>query len=173
MKNKVVLVGYMGVGKSKVAEKLAKTLQIEWIDLDNLIIKNEQLSIQDIFTTKGEIYFRKQEHQIFKDLLTNQQKSFVLSTGGGTPCYAQNHLFLQSANITSIYLKASIENLIRRISSSKSDRPLLANLNEDEMNDFVAKHLFERSFFYHQAQFVVNTDDKSIDEIVNQIVGLL
>jgi shikimate kinase len=173
MTNKLVLVGYMGAGKSTVAKILAKSLQIEWLDLDELIVLKEGNPIKDVFKTKGEIYFRKIEHQIFKDLITSKNKSFVLSTGGGTPCYAENHLLLKYPNVTSIYLQASLENLVSRILPFKSNRPLIANLNDDEMMDFVAKHLFERSYFYHQAKFVVKTDGKSMDEISNQILKLL
>jgi shikimate kinase len=173
MTNKLVLVGYMGAGKSTVAKILAKSLQIEWLDLDELIVLKEGNPIKDVFKTKGEIYFRKIEHQIFKDLITSKNKSFVLSTGGGTPCYAENHLLLKYPNVTSIYLQASLENLVSRILPFKSNRPLIANLNDDEMMDFVAKHLFERSFFYHQAKFVVSTDEKSPTDIARQIMDLL
>lgn len=173
MKNKVVLVGYMGAGKSTVAKNLAKNMNVEWLDLDEIIVLKEGISINQIFKTKGEIYFRKLEHQIFKELITENKDSFVLSVGGGTPCYANNHMFLKSENVSSIYLQASLETLSARILPSKGERPLISNLKEDEMMDFLAKHLFERSYFYHQAEFIVRTDDKSPEEVVNQILNLL
>jgi shikimate kinase len=173
MKNKVVLVGYMGAGKSTVAKNLAKNINFEWLDLDEIIVSREGISINDIFKTKGEIYFRKLEHQIFKDLIVSNNNSFVLSVGGGTPCYANNHEFLKLENVSSIYLQASIKTLYSRLLPSRNERPLISNLNEDEMMDFLAKHLFERSYFYHQAKFVVQTDGKSPEEVVNQIQKML
>lgn len=173
MINKVVLVGYMGVGKSTVAKILAKNMEIEWLDLDEIIVSREGISISEIFKTKGEIYFRKIENQIFKELIDVNKNSFVLSVGGGTPCYANNHEFLKSENVSSIYLQASLHTLYERILPSKHERPLLSNLKEDEMLDFLAKHLFERSYFYHQANFLVQTDGKSPEEVVSQIQKLL
>ncbi|MFY8188489.1 MAG: shikimate kinase [Flavobacterium sp.] len=173
MTNKLVLVGYMGAGKSTVAKILAKSLQLEWLDLDDLIVLKEKSTITDIFKTKGEIYFRRLEHQIFSDLIASQNQSFVLSTGGGTPCYANNHLLLNATDVTSVYLKASLEHLVKRIIPSKAKRPLMVHLKDDEIADFVAKHLFERSFFYHQAKFVVSTDEKSPTGVARQIMDLL
>lgn len=173
MKNKVVLLGYMGVGKTTIAKLLAKKLQFKHLDLDDLIEKEEGFSVQKIFDSKGELYFRKIEHQIFKKLIENHSDKFVLSTGGGTLCYANNHLFLKNPSVTSIYLKGTLELLINRLYDSKLNRPLLAQLDKDELANFVAKHTFERSFFYHQANFTVSVDDKSLSKIVLEIEKLL
>lgn len=173
MKNKVVLVGYMGAGKSTTAKILAKNMELDWLDLDEIIVSREGISINDIFELKGEIYFRKIEHQIFKDLLVSNKNSFVLSVGGGTPCYANNHEFLKLENVQSIYLQASLKTLFARILPSKDKRPLISNLKDDEMLDFIAKHLFERSYFYHQSQYVIKTDGKLQAEVALQIQNLL
>jgi shikimate kinase len=75
--------------------------------------------------------------------------------------------------VTSVYLKASIDTLFNRLASNKSKRPLIADKNEDEMREFIAKHLFDRSFYYNYAQYKVNVDDKSIEDTVNDILNLL
>lgn len=168
---KVVLIGYMGSGKSVIAKKLAGELDLKYFELDELIEQNENKSIKEIFETKGELYFRKLEHKLFKDILNNDD--FVLSTGGGTPCYYDNHKILSNETMTSIFLKASIETLFRRLKDEKSTRPLLSELDSSEMKEFIAKHLFERSYFYNQAKYVVNVDDKSVEEIVSEIKQLL
>jgi shikimate kinase len=93
--------------------------------------------------------------------------------GGGTPCYANNHELLKADNVVSIYLKASIETLFKRLSANKSKRPLIANKNDEEMKEFIAMHLFERSFYYNQAQYKVVVDDKTIDQTVLDIIALL
>src|SRR5690606_31864596 len=101
--NKIVLVGYMGSGKTTIGKKLSKIINYEFIDLDAFIEEKENLTINEIFKTKGEIYFRKIEHLYFIDII-NQSSNFILSLGGGTPCYANNHLKLKRSDITSIYL---------------------------------------------------------------------
>ena len=169
---KVVLVGYMGSGKSFIGQLLSEKLQILFLDLDKIIEQNQNCNIKSIFEIKGEVYFRKLEHQLFKETL-DFKHSFVLSTGGGTVCYANNHELLKNQDIVSIYLKASIETLSNRLILEKENRPLIADKNQEELKDFIAKNLFERSYYYHQSKFVIDIDDKSADEIIKEILELL
>jgi len=122
--------------------------------------------VSEIFAENGEIFFRKQEHQLLHELI-EQSKSFVLSLGGGTPCYANNHLVLQREDILSVYLKAKVSTLVDRIEADENNRPLLSNISDKK--SYVGQHLLERSFYYNQAKFAVNTDDKTIEEIVAEI----
>lgn len=169
---KIILLGYMGCGKSTIAQNLSKITNIPFLDLDNCIEKKTNLSIKEIFEKHGEIYFRKLEHEIFLELLQSSEAS-IIGLGGGTPCYANNHLLLQREDITSIYLKASIETLYNRLVYNKSKRPLIADMNEDEMKEFIAKHLFDRSFYYNHAQHKVVVDNKTVDETVDDILEIL
>jgi shikimate kinase len=169
---KIVLVGYMAVGKSTIGEILAEKLKITFIDLDETIEKNENLSISDIFAIHGEIYFRKKEHLELKKWLENPN-SLVIATGGGTPCYANNHLMLNGEGITSIYLKASIAELYKRLLSERNKRPLVSDKSEDELKEFIAKHLFDRSYFYHQATHNVLVDGKTSQTVAQEILQLL
>lgn len=169
---KIILIGYMAVGKTTIGELLSKKMQIEAIDLDRLIENETHLSIPSIFEQKGEVYFRKIEHKIFKESVQSD-KDLIISTGGGTPCYANNHLLLNGKDVTSIYLKASIDVIFERLESEKAKRPLVANQSEANLKEFIAKHLFERSYFYNQATFTINVDNKSSEEIAEEIVGLL
>ncbi|MEO5777382.1 MAG: shikimate kinase [Flavobacterium sp.] len=169
---KVILIGYMAVGKTTIAQLLSEKMKVKCIDLDNLIEEKTSLSISELFKLKGEIYFRKVEHETFKEIITNDE-SLIISTGGGTPCYADNHLFLNGKNITSIYLKGSVTVILERLKSEKMNRPLVANQSEEELEEFVAKHLFERSYFYNQATFKVDVDNKDTEAIVQEILELL
>ena len=169
---KIILLGYMGCGKSTIANKLSKIIEIPFVDLDKKIEEKTNLSINAIFEKHGEIYFRKLEHEVFVELL-NSPDTLIIGLGGGTPCYANNHELLKSDNVTSVYLKASIETLFNRLNHNKSKRPLIADKSEDEMKEFIAKHLFDRSFYYNQAQYKVIVDDKTIEETVMDIVEVL
>ena len=162
----------MGCGKSTIAQTLSKNNGIPFVDLDQYIEKKINLTINAIFEQRGEIYFRKLEHQAFVELL-NSSKPLIIGLGGGTPCYANNHELLIGENVVSIYLKASIQTLFDRLSLNKSKRPLIANKSDKELKEFIAMHLFERSFYYNQAQYAVSVDDKSIDQTVLDIVALL
>ena len=169
---KIILLGYMGCGKSTIANKLSGMIQIPYVDLDEYIEKKTNLTINQIFEQYGEIYFRKLEHDVFVELLNSPDNSIIV-LGGGTPCYANNHELLKSDNVVSVYLKASIDTLFNRLSHNKSKRPLIADKSDAEMKEFIAKHLFDRSFYYNQAQYKVIVDDKTIDETVHDIVAIL
>ena len=169
---KIVLLGYMGCGKSTIANKLSGMIQIPYVDLDEYIEKKTNLTINQIFENHGEIYFRKLEHTFFVELL-NLPEQIIIGLGGGTPCYANNHELLKGDGVMSIYLKASIDTLFNRLASNKSKRPLIADKSDEEMKEFIAKHLFDRSFYYNHAMHKVTVDDKSIEETVNDILNLL
>ena len=169
---KIVLLGYMGCGKSVIGTFLAKKLNVPFIDLDHEIEKYTQQTITEIFQSKGEIYFRKIEHEVFKTLL-NESKDFVLSLGGGTPCYYNNHELLNRNDVVSIYLKASVSTLVSRLSNEKENRPLLHEQDENSLRDYINKHLFDRNYYYHQATKTILVDDKSVNEIAEEITLLL
>lgn len=170
---KIILLGYMGSGKTTIGKKLSKKLYVPFFDLDHYIEQKEGISISEIFKTKGEIYFRKIEHTYLKEFLAEKDE-YVLSLGGGTPCYAGNmDVILNEKEVTSVYLQANIPTLVERLSRNKSKRPLIASLSEEKLTEFVAKHLFERRFFYEQAKHNVSVNGKGIDSIVADIRILL
>ena len=169
---KILILGYMGSGKTVIGKLVAEHLQIPFYDLDQLIEKRLEMPISEIFLQKGEIYFRKMESQIFNEIMVTDQ-TFVLSLGGGTPCYANSHLLLSGQNTVSVYLNASIATLSIRLSKERENRPLIANLNEEEFQEYIAKHLFDRSYFYNQASIKVFVNDKNTNQITDEIVSLL
>ena len=164
---KIVLLGYMASGKSTIGREISKKLYMNFIDLDAYISEQEKMSILEIFKLKGEIYFRRIENTYLKEIL-NSKEDFVLSLGGGTPCYANNMELIINSEAKSVYIKASINTLVTRLIGEKSKRPLVANLENEQITEFVAKHLFERRFFYEQANITLSADNKSIEEIVTE-----
>jgi shikimate kinase len=90
---KIILLGYMGSGKTTIGSSLSKKLYQNFTDLDDYIEKKENKTISEIFTEKGEIYFRKIEHVYLKQFIMDND-SYILSLGGGTPCYANNMDFI-------------------------------------------------------------------------------
>ena len=168
---KIVLVGYMASGKSAVGNILANKLGIQFVDLDGFIEKNEQLSITEIFATKGELYFRRKEAEYLLELL-NLDGNFIISLGGGTPCYGTNMELIEN-NSKSFYLNASIQTIFERLKSETLQRPLVATIGKENLKEYIAKHLFERSVFYKRAQHTILVNEKSVFKIVNEIKELL
>lgn len=160
----------MGSGKSAVSKLLAKKLGFTAIDTDDHIELLEQHSVKDIFESKGELYFRKRENQVLHDVL-EEQVSLVVSLGGGTPCYGNNlDIILDAKDSKLIYLKASVGFLTNRLFSEKETRPVISHLeNKEDLEDFIRKHLFERSYYYNQADIKVNVEDKDLESIVEEI----
>ncbi len=173
MKGNIVLLGYMGSGKSAVGRVLAEKSNLDFIDLDDYIEQKEQKKISAIFSEKGEIYFRKLETKYLKELI-NDKSNFILSLGGGTPCFGDNMKLVNSSESTfSIYLQTSIKELTTRLYSERAKRPLIAHTKtKDELSEFIAKHLFERSAYYSNAKYILKTDVKSISEIADEILTI-
>ncbi|SMG52122.1 shikimate kinase [Arenibacter troitsensis] len=169
---KIVLVGYMGSGKTTIGKLLAKKLKISFLDLDEVIEERLEDSISDIFNGKGEIFFRKKEHEYLNDVLT-QKNNFILSTGGGTPCYSGNmDTMLELADYV-FYLKISIPGLVKRLILEKEQRPLIKNIDDGDLPEFIGKHLFERNNFYLKANHIIECDNKDPKALVDEIKGLL
>lgn len=167
----ISLLGYMGSGKSHVSKKLSKKLNFQLIDLDQKISEENLLSIPEIFQTKGEIFFRKEEKRVLENIL-NEEKDIILSLGGGTPVY-YNNMDLINEKSKSIFLRASVKTLTERVLLQKNTRPLIAKLNDDDVPEFIAKHLFERNPFYSKSHFTVDTDSKTANDISAEIIKLL
>lgn len=161
----------MGSGKTTIARIIARQLHMEALDLDALIEQKCGLSISKIFEQHGEIFFRKMEREMLEQIIATRN-NFVMALGGGTPCYANNHLLLDNADILSVYLRASIDTLEQRLSDNTT-RPLLNHIPAGERHDYIAKHLFDRSYFYNSAKLKVGTDNKSPDQVAAEIIAAL
>ncbi|MFS4467568.1 shikimate kinase [Maribacter sp. 2210JD10-5] len=170
---KIILVGYMGSGKTTIGKLLAKQLNTNFLDLDEYIESSERSTIKKIFEEKGEIYFRKREIFYLNEILASQE-SVVLSTGGGTPCFGTNMDAIIAATPNTFYLKVSLPELVNRLSKGKEERPLVSRFEkEEELMEFIGKHLFERSYYYNKAPNVISTDDKTPEKIALEITNKL
>lgn len=168
---KLFLTGYMGSGKSYIGKILAQELSIPFLDLDDQIVKLQGKEISDIFREKGEIFFRKLETEVLKDILENKN-SLVVALGGGTPCYGNNlDLIKNDPQSRIFYLKASVNFLTERLYTEKDFRPVISHLDQKgDLEDFIRKHLFERSYYYLQANQIINVEDKTPGLIVEEIM---
>ena len=172
--NTIFLLGYMGAGKTVIGRSLSKKLGFKFYDLDDYIEQIEGKKVSEIFNEKNEVYFRKIENKYLHELSLKNEKK-IISTGGGTPCYKNNLKIIQNtSNSISIYLKANIETLVKRLFNSIDNRPVISHLEDkSELKEFITKHLFERSFYYEKSDVKIKTDDIELKDIVKLIKELI
>jgi len=162
----------MGSGKSTLGKALASHYNIPFIDLDEYIVQMEQMSIPELFESKGALYFRKAETRALH-LLSEQSSDFVLSTGGGTPCYGTNMDIILATTPWVFYLKLTVPTLAKRLAHTQATRPLIADLKNEELSEFIGKHLFERSFYYNKSHYIINTDQQREEETRSALIDLI
>ena len=168
--SKIFLIGFMGSGKTSAGKRLAELLSFEFIDLDELIEKNEGKTISQIFQEEGEESFRKKEFAYLHSL--SAKKKTVIAAGGGTPCFHSNMQWMM-ANGTTVYLKTDPEILFRRLKSEMTHRPLLKHNSEEELKNFISSKLRERESFYLSSKLIVDTGAQNADELAQHIFTLL
>lgn len=160
----ISLIGMMGCGKSTIGKLLVKNLEnYTLIDTDEEIVKSQNCSINDIFSTKGEAFFRELESNILTDILKNNDQ--IISTGGGIIKSEFNLNQLKEKSIV-IYLQADSHVLFERVKNN-TERPLL---NVENMQEKIEKLLKERQIKYEKAHITIDTNNKNIDIIVKEIV---
>ena len=162
------LIGFMGVGKTTIGKQIAALNKVVFIDTDSQIEKETSKSIKEIFETDGEIAFRKLE----TDTIRSINKKAIIACGGGLPAHNNNIEYLKDKGIV-IYLKASTETLIQRLEKNKNKRPLISKLTNDKRLEFIRKILKEREKTYKQADYTIETDNKTVKEVLREINSLL
>jgi len=169
---KLYIIGFMGSGKSTTGKKLASHLGWSFIDLDNRIEEHTGKKISEIFSQHGENYFRNVESEVLKSL--KSQTNTVISTGGGTPCHADNMDYMLKTGLT-LYLKLTPGQLKSRLSESAGDRPLIKNLDSDSLQGFIDEKLAWREKWYNQSDITIdgiNLDINLLHSIVKSKLNI-
>lgn len=166
MKKNIALVGFMGAGKTVVGKVLARQLGMIFIDSDEAIVEREHRSISDIFAKDGELYFRKVEKEVIKEI--SQRDGLVIACGGGVVLDKDNMLNLHRNGVV-VYLQASTDAILER-TKNYSHRPLL---NVENPKGQIEDILKIRAPFYSQAEYAIDTSKLTIDEVVNKIQEIL
>jgi shikimate kinase len=165
---KIFLIGFMGSGKSHWGRELSRKLSIPFFDLDEKIEEHTGKSIPQIFSEKGEEYFRLLEKEALY-LLTESHESFVMATGGGTPCFYNNIDYLKKAG-TVVWFNSSIDCLYLRLIKEKDKRPLIRDIADDQLKSFIVKKFSNRKIFYQQAHVIINEDEIDLEKLLERIL---
>lgn len=151
----IYLIGLTGTGKSKVGKLLANKLSYAFSDLDEIIQFETNRTIEDIFEKDGEEYFRKLENKFLKK--TTKGESYVVATGGGTPCFLDSMDFIKAEGL-SIFLYTPVSVIAERLfESDYSQRPMLKGKTKEELSIFLSQKLAERLPYYSKADFSIDT----------------
>ena len=153
-KNHIIyLVGFMGCGKTTVGKKLAASLKWKFVDLDKKIKEKTGVAINELFATKGEEYFREIEATTLRELTIDS--NCVVATGGGTPCFKENMDFMLNNGYT-IYLKLTPPQLAGRLKTSIDIRPLIRDIQGEELLKYIETKLAERSKWYEKSHLIID-----------------
>ncbi len=170
----VMIIGYMGAGKTSAGKILAKRLGMEFYDLDWYIEERYRKKISEIFAEQGEEGFRQVERKMLHEVA--EFENIVLALGGGTPCFFDNMDYLNQRG-TTVFFDASPQTIVAHLKMSRSVRPLLRDKQGDELLQFVAEQMDKRRPFYSKAQLTVSVDilDKfsKMDVLVDRIVSMV
>jgi shikimate kinase len=155
----------MGSGKTYWGTRIAEALKIPFYDLDAVIVNGEGMPVTEIFKEKGEEYFRYKEKQVLEELVA-KNKSFVLSAGGGTPCFFNNIKFMKKHGKV-IWLNTSTDLLKHRLMKERLTRPLLRDISEAGLHTYIVRKLGERKIYYEQADVTVLEDNILLDPLIS------
>ncbi len=150
---RIILVGYMGSGKTTVGKALSKETGMMFYDLDWYIESRMRKTISQIFSERGEEAFRKLEYNMLHEVA--EFEDVIISCGGGTPCFFDNMDYLNQQGDV-VYLKANPETLYKHLLMAKVERPLLKGKSPDELIAYITEHLQERAPFYEKARYTLD-----------------
>ena len=173
---RIILIGYMGAGKTTVGKALAKELGIPFYDLDWYIENRRRKTVSEIFAEQGEEGFRKIEHNMLHEV--GEFEDIIISCGGGTPCFFDNMDYLNQQGQV-VYLKAEPEVLYKHLQMGKVERPLLKGKSKEELLAFIREQLERREPYYTKARYTLdvslmdNYDKIKISvEKIKELLGL-
>ncbi len=158
----------MASGKTSKGKKLARKLEVDFIDLDEEIERKEGQNITTIFEVKGEAYFRQLEADVLRRI--PESTKAVIALGGGTPCFHENMKYVNERG-TSIYIKRAATTILGRLRQNKAKRPLVANLTDEELKAFISENLEKREAFYKKATLTFDANARKWTDLLEELAS--
>lgn len=162
----IFLIGFMGSGKTTLGKQLAAKLGYRFIDQDEVIEQQYQMTVSEIFAKHGEQEFRKAENAVLQELVKSEK--CVIATGGGAPCFHNNMELMNEGGFT-VYIKVDPEILVQRLKVAHASRPLIKDKSRDELLEYTRQKLAERTAFYSQAKLILHSKNLTIEDILRAL----
>ena len=167
---RIILIGYMGAGKTTVGKELAKCLGVPFYDLDWYIETRMRKKVKEIFDERGEEGFRKIEHNMLHEVA--EFEDVVISCGGGTPCFFDNMEYMNGQGDV-VYLRGTPDVLFRHLKMGKGVRPLLLGKSDEELMEYITEQVAKREKYYMQANHIVDIpcmeDEDKVSETIEKV----
>lgn len=171
---RIILIGYMGSGKTTLGKALSKDLGLPFFDLDWYIENRFCRTVSQLFAERGEDGFRQLERAMLHEVA--EFENVVIAAGGGTPCFFDNIDYM-NCQAQTVYLKTTPEVLFKHLHMGKQKRPLLSGKTDEEMRAYIVESLAHRAPFYEKANYILNTElldtHKQIQKTIVQLRNLL
>ncbi|MEO7923854.1 MAG: shikimate kinase [Chitinophagaceae bacterium] len=164
---KIFLIGFMGSGKTHWGRLLSQKLGIPFFDLDEQVMEHAGKSIVELFNIEGEEQFRLKEKDVLH-IITESHDSFVMACGGGSPCYFNNIEYMNQAG-TTVWINTPLAELFHRLVAEKDQRPLIRDLTDDQLKNFISKKFADRRIYYEQATISVDEEPVQVDTLIGKI----
>ena len=157
---RIFLIGFMGAGKSFLGKIWGEIYSIPFYDLDKLIEDEERITVENIFATFGEDYFREREAAVLRN--TDRFENCIIACGGGTPCYFDNMQWMNKNGAT-VFLNESEINIYNHLKNDKKIRPLIISQDDKSLQAFIKNKLQQRIPFYNECRLVLKSDQLNKD----------
>jgi shikimate kinase len=164
---KIFLIGFMGSGKTHWGRLLSEKLSIRFFDLDEAVTEQAGKSIPEIFAGEGEEQFRMMEKDVLH-IITESHESFVMACGGGSPCYFNNIEYMNQSG-TTVWINVPLETLFERLVKEKDKRPLIKELQDDQLRNFISKKFSDRKIYYEQARITIDEEPVQLEKLISII----
>lgn len=157
----------MSSGKTHWGRLLSHKLDIPFFDLDEQVANSEGKPINDIFHTDGEEYFRMKEKETLH-ILSESHDTFLMACGGGTPCYYNNIDYMNQSGLT-VWISTPVKTLYNRLIKEKKLRPLIKDLTDSQLKNFIIKKFSDRKIYYQQASIIIEEENITEDNFIAKI----
>ena len=164
---KIFLIGFMGSGKTHWGRLLSEKLSMRFFDLDEQVTEHAGKSIAEIFAAEGEEQFRMTEKDVLH-IITESHESFVIACGGGSPCYFNNIEYMNKSG-TTVWINTPLDTLFERLVKEKNHRPLIKELTDDQLRNFISRKFASRKIYYEQADVTVEEEPVQLDKLIEKI----
>jgi shikimate kinase len=164
---KIYLIGFMGSGKTHWGRLLSQKLGFPFFDLDEQVIEHAGKSIVEIFNTEGEENFRLQEKDVLH-IITESHDSFVMACGGGAPCFFNNIEYMNQAG-TTVWINTPLTVLFERLVKEKDKRPMIKELTDEQLKNFISKKFAGRRIYYEQANVTIDEEPLLAERLIEKI----